>query len=506
MNEDTRPIRDPGTRTRDLGLLLGMLIALAVYFMLGPRTGLDENARRLGAMVVLMACWWVTEAIPLATTALIPILAFPILGILPIDQTAAPYAHKLIFLFMGGLMLGAGLERWGAHKRLALHVILIVGTSPRRIIAGVMIAAAILSAFVSNTATAMMMLPIVLSIGDLAAGEDPDTPDARRFTTCLLLALAYGCSIGGLATLTGTPPNGFLAGFLDQEFGIQMTYARWLRFGIPLTAVLLPLSWIYLVFVALPVRLGAVPGGRASIRARLTALGRITTPELLACSIFTLTAILWITHSWIENAFSLPRVDDASIAIGGALLMFAMPVDRTLQTRVLSWKQAERIPWGILILFGGGLALAQGVTQTGLDSWIGTQIGSAGNPGELPMLGGVTTLVVFLTEITSNTATTSALLPVIAAVAEGLHIDPTLLLIAAAVGASCAFMLPVATPPNAIVFSSGRISIRQMAFAGFGLNLVCIVVITLMVWGLAPRLLSLPPSGAQSPATLVAPE
>lgn len=491
MNEDIRPITRSKTRTHDFGLALGPVLAVLVYLLLGQTSGLSEEARRLAGITVLMASWWVTEALPLSATALLPIVCFPLLNILPIDDTTSRYGHKLIFLFMGGLMLGKGLERWGAHKRLALLIILMVGTGPRLIVGGIMLSAAVLSAFVSNTATAMMMLPIVLSISVLAAGDDYESKGAKRYSVCLLLALAYGASIGGIATLTGTPPNGFLAGFLTQEMGIEMSYARWMRLGVPLTAVMLPISWVYLVFIAMPVRISEIPGGRRYIRERLDSLGPMSQAEIISVSIFAFTAFMWITHGWLEQLLGIPKIDDATIAIGGALLMFAMPVDRSMSQRVLSWKQAREIPWGVLILFGGGLALAKAVTQTGLDSWIGQQIAAMGNPGEVPLLGGVTTLIVFLTEITSNTATTSTMLPVLAAVGEGMGLDPTLIIIAAAVSASCAFMLPVATPPNAIVFASGRISIKQMAIAGFGLNIICIAIITMMVWGLAPWLLGL---------------
>jgi sodium-dependent dicarboxylate transporter 2/3/5 len=491
MNEDTRNVTHPPSNAHDIGLVLGPLLAIGVYILLKDAQGLEEPARRLAGLAVLMAAWWVSEAIPLAATALLPIIGFPLLGILPVGDTTSRYGDKLIFLFMGGLMLGKGLERWGAHKRLALMIIMVVGTGPRQIIAGVMLASAVLSGFVSNTATAMMMLPIVLSIGVLAAGDDYESVSAKRFNVCLLLALAYGASIGGIATITGTPPNGFLAGFMTNELKIEMTYARWLALGIPLTVVMLPVSWAYLVFIALPVRIAEIPGGRKYIRERLDALGPMSSAEILSVLIFGLTALMWITHGWLEHSFGMIKIDDATIAIAGALLMFIVPTDRTRTTRVLSWKHAESIPWGVLILFGGGLALAKGVTSTGLDTWIGQQIANFGNPGEVPLLGGVTTLIVFLTEITSNTATTSTMLPVLAAVGEGMGIDPTLLVIAAAVSASCAFMLPVATPPNAIVFASGRISIKQMALAGFGLNIICVFIITLMIWGLAPRLLQL---------------
>ncbi|MEX0876894.1 MAG: SLC13 family permease [Phycisphaerales bacterium] len=523
MNEGSRRFRLTESRVHDLGLLAGPLIAVAVYVLLGNFQDLGEDGRRLAAVGTLMAVWWVSEAIPLAATALVPIVLFPALQIVGITDTGARYGHPLIFLFMGGLMLGKGLERWGAHNRMALWIIMIVGVSPRRIVAGVMIAAAVLSAFVSNTATAMMMLPIVASIGKLASGEKdesetsnldpaddttgddeqgqekPDPKNTSRFHTCLLLALAYGCSIGGIATIMGTPPNGFMAGFLKQQLDIDMSYARWLGLGVPLTVVLLPLAWAYLVYLAMSVRIKQLPGGKEHIRKRIEELGRMEAPEMMAVGVFALTALAWVTHGWIEDWLGLPAIDDGAIAIAGAMLMFALPAGRDFKTRLLSWEQAEKIPWGILILFGGGLALAQGVTDTGFDKWIGQQIASLGNPGELSMLAGTSTLIIFLTEITSNTATTSTMLPVLAAAADSLGISASKLVIIAAVSASCAFMLPVATPPNAIVFSTGRISIRQMAAVGFGLNIIAIVVITLMVWLLANPLLSLDDQPAATP-------
>jgi len=491
MTHSTPPTSAPHTQARELGLIGGVMLGVGVYWVLGGSAGLSEEARRLAAVTALMAAWWISEAVPIAATALLPIVLFPVLGILPISGTTASYAHKLIFLFMGGLMLGAGLERWGAHKRLALLIILMVGTGPKRIIGGVMLSAAILSAFVSNIATAMMLLPIVLSIAALVSDEQGESKHSRRFSTCLILGLAYGCSIGGISTLTGTPPNALLAAYLSQEMGVEMSYARWLALGVPISAILLPISWAYLVFVALPVRIDKIPGGRQHIRLRLRDLGAMSHPEKRSILVFALTALAWITHGWIEQWLGIGKIDDASIAIGGAMVLFVLPAGRGQGRRLLTWSEAERIPWGVLILFGGGLAIARGMPHTGLDLWVGSQLASMGNPGELPLIGGVTTLVVFLTEITSNTATTGTMLPVIKALGEGVGVNPTILVIAAAVSASCAFMLPVATPPNAIVFASGRVSIRQMASVGLGLNLICIVLISLIIWAWAPGLLGL---------------
>lgn len=485
--------RDAGP-VQNAGLLIGPAAAGAVYILLANAT-LDEPARRLAAVTVLMAVWWITEAIPLAATALLPLVLFHPLGIQKIGDATDGYAHPLVFLFMGGLLLGQGLERWGAHRRLALHVILLVGTSPRRIVAGVMLAAALLSAFVSNTATAMMMLPIVTSIALLAGGDAPDRPEARSYAVCLLLGLAYASSIGGVMTLTGTAPNGILAAFMRDELGTPLTWGGWLRLGVPLVAVLLPVSWAVLVYVSSPVRIAAIPGGRSHIRGLLDRMGRPGRGEVLAMGVFALTAASWILHApvtaWLNNGRTGTDrwigLHDAAIAIGGASLLFALPAGQG--RRVLDWRSAERIPWGVLLLFGGGLSLASAFGATGLDAWLGGLLAGAKGVHPFVLLLGVTAMIVFMTELTSNTATTSTMLPVLGAAAGGLGVEAQPLVIAAAVGASCAFMLPVATPPNAIVFSSGRVTIRDMAKAGLWLNLASIVIIAALVGGLGGRLL-----------------
>jgi len=481
-----------------LGLWLGPALAILIYVLLGSAT-LDEPARRLAGVTVLMAVWWITEAIPLPATAMLPLVLFHPLNIQPMGDATRGYAHHLVFLFMGGLFLGQALERWGAHRRLALSVILMVGTSPRRIVAGIMLAAALLSAFVSNTATAMMMLPIVTSIALLAGGDAPDRPEARSYATCLLLGLAYASSIGGAMTITGTAPNGILIAYLRDSQGTTIGWGRWLWFGVPLVMVLLPITWLVLVFVASPVRIGAIPGGRAHIRGLLDRMGKPSRGEILAIGTFALTALLWISHKpitarlndWLtdggKEGTPLTGLHDTAIAIGGATLLFLLPAGKG--RRVLDWKSAERIPWGVLILFGGGLSLAGAFGATGLDEWLGGLMAGAKGLHPLLILLGVTTLIVFMTELTSNTATTSTMLPVLGAAAIGLGVQAQPLVVAAAVAASCAFMLPVATPPNAIVFSSGRVSIRAMMRAGLWLNIASITVISGLVWFLGGRLL-----------------
>jgi sodium-dependent dicarboxylate transporter 2/3/5 len=348
-----------------------------------------------------------------------------------------------------------------------------------------MIAAAVLSAFVSNTATAVMMLPIVTSIAMLAGGDDSENPRAGHYAACLLIGLAWACSVGGLATVTGSPPNGILVGFMDDRLGTTITWGEWLKIGLPLTLVLLPLAWAVLVFVAIPVRIGPIEGGRAHIRTLLTLMGRPSRGEKLALGVFALTAVTWILHAPLTarlNAGRSPEdrfvgLQDGAIAIAAAIVLFLLPAGKG--RRVLDWKTAEGIPWGVLLLFGGGLSLASAFGTTGLDVWLGNQLAGIGSPSPVIVLLSVTGLIVFMTELTSNTATASTMLPVLAAAADGLGVDAKPLVIAAALSASCAFMLPVATPPNAIVFGSGRVSIRQMATAGIWMNLISIGAITL---------------------------
>ena len=495
MNEDIHHINRRAELLRIIGFVSGIAAAILLYLFLDGSDGLSEPGRRLAAMAILMACWWVTEAVPLAATALVPIVMFPFMGILPITETTASYSNPLIFLFMGGLMLGKGLEVWGAHQRLALVIISMVGTSPKRLVASVLLCGAVLSAFVSNTATAMMMLPIVGSVAALTAGEGTNTSEAEglKFHVCLLLSLAYGCSIGGIATLMGTPPNGFMAGFVDLELGIDISYARWLGIGLPISLSMLPLCWIYLVYFATPVKIKQVPGGREQIKGMLRELGPMHGPEAMVVAVFVLTALMWVLHGWIESALGLPRIHDASIGIFGAFLLFLLPTGQDTQRRLLTWEQAQQIPWGILILFGGGLSLATAVSFTGLDQWIGQQGAGMSGLSELPLLLGVCILIVFLTHMTSNTATASTMLPVLVALSDGMGVAPIKLVLIATIGASCAFMLPIATPPNAIVFASGKLTIQQMAKAGFGLNLIAILFVTTVVWLFAEPLLNLTP-------------
>jgi sodium-dependent dicarboxylate transporter 2/3/5 len=473
-------------RVRFAGLLFGA-VTLATMLLAPPPSGLSDAGWRTAAVGVLMAIWWITEAIPIPATALLPLLLFPLLGVASMDGAASPYANPLIFLFLGGFLLALAMQRWGLHRRVALSVIQTVGTSPRAIVAGFLVSTALLSMWVSNTATAMMMLPIGLSVVQLARGPDSDGPmdvEARNFAIALLLSIAYGASIGGMATLIGTPTNALLAGFMNETYGVKVGFAQWLVIGLPVMILGLPVTHLVLTRLVYPVRMKELAGGSALIRDELRALGRLTRPERLVGIVFLLVATLWITQPLYASL--VPGVSDAGIAMLGALLLFVIPVDLREGIFVLDWETAETLPWGVLLLFGGGLSLASAVAKTGLAGWIGGELRGAGDLPTWLVVALVTAVVLLLTELTSNTATAAAFLPVMAAIAAGINENPLLFAVPTVLAASGAFMLPVATPPNAIVYGSRLITIPQMARAGAVLNLAFLFIIVILTYTLLP--------------------
>ncbi len=471
------------------GRLGAPIAAVVVYLALGA-SSLDDPARLTAAAGVMMAVSWMTEALPLPATSLLPIVLFPALGIMPIRDAAAPFAHELIFLFMGGFMLALAMEKWGLHKRIALLVLLMVGTQPRRLVGGFMLAAALLSMWISNSATAVMMLPIgasVIGLVERKVGESREV--IERFGTSLMLGLAYGASIGGVATIIGTPPNVFMVGYLKNTYGIEIGFAQWMMIGVPFSAVFLVIAWALLTFVLHPPAIDRVPGGRELIREELRALGKVSRGEWTVLAVFVLTASLWVFREpalrigWVrDNLGFLDRLSDPGVAMLAAVLLFAIPVDVKRGVFALDWKRAEGLPWGVLLLFGGGLSLAGAVTGTGLDAWIGSGVAGLGSLPVWLLIAAVAAIVIFLTELTSNTATATTFLPILGGVAAGIGVEATMLVIPAAIAASCAFMLPVATPPNAIVFGSGRVTIGAMVRAGVVLNIVGVVIITALAF------------------------
>jgi len=469
-----------------VGLVLGGVLFLLMLILPAP-AGLGAAAWRVAAAGVLMATWWVTEAIPIPATALLPLALFPLLGVADIRDAAAPFANPIIYLFLGGFLIARAMEATGLPSRIALSSIRLLGARPRSIIAGVMASCAFLSMWVSNTATALMMLPIGLSLVALMPDGAEDADEKRRFGTALMLGIAYACSIGGMGTLIGTPPNAFLAGFMLESYGVTIGFAEWMLLGVPLVLVGLPLCYLVLTRIAFPIRARELPGGRELVDREARALGPVSRAEKRVAAVFILTALTWMTRPiLVENIGWLSGLSDAGIAMSAALVLFVLPSGEPGGKRLLDWKQARETPWGVLVLFGGGLSLAAAVEVTGLSAWLGTGVGGLTHwPLPLLMLA-VVIAVILLTELTSNTATAATFLPVLGGVALGLGRDPLLLAVPAALAASGAFMLPVATPPNAIVYSSRAVGIEDMVRAGIWLNALFAVLVTAAAYLLLP--------------------
>ena len=421
---------------------------------------------------LLMATWWIGESIPIPATALLPLALFPLLGAGTIRETAEPYADPIIFLFLGGFLIALALEKCGLHRRIALGVMRRAGTGRRALVGGFMLAAALLSMWVSNTATALMMLPVALSVARVA-----DEEGRASLAVPLLLGLAYGCNIGGMGTLVGTPPNALLAGFMEQQYGVTITFLDWLKVGLPVVAVGLPITFLILTR---GMERGDSGRAAAELEREMARLGPITVAERRVALVFAATALLWITRPLLVPF--VPGLSDAGIAMTGGIALFLIPSGRG--DALMDWTTARGLPWGTLILFGGGLSLAGAFTRTGLSEAVGGALAGLGGWPPLVLLLLLVTLVVFLTELTSNAATTATMLPVIAAMAVGIGTDPLLLAVPAVLSASCAFMLPVATPPNAIVFGSDKVTVPEMARAGLWVNLAFIVLLTAVGYAL----------------------
>lgn len=455
------------------GLILGPVFLLLTLVLPAPE-GMSDAGWAAAGLMLLMATWWSTEAIPIPATALLPIVLVPALGLGTVNEATAPYAHPIIFLFLGGFTLGLAMQRWDLHRRIALLTLRSVGDQPKRQIAGFMIATAFLSMWVSNTATSIMMLPIGLSVIGMMGGEDSD--GQRRYATALLLAIAYSASIGGIATLIGTPPNALLAAYLNESQGISIGFAQWMLIGVPVTLGMLALTWWWLTRTDFG--LSGQGDSGALIRSELAVLGPLKKGEKLVAAVFVMTAAAWIFRPLLSGTL-MPWLSDTGIAIAAAVAMFLIPVNAKERTFLLDWETARGIPWGVLLLFGGGLAMAGVISSSGLAEWIAESLSVAGHLPVVVMMVLVAGVIIFLTEVTSNTATAAAFLPLLGALAMSQGVSPLLLTVPAAIAASCAFMMPVATPPNAIVFSSGHMKIQDMIRAGFALNLMGIVVVTL---------------------------
>ncbi len=487
---------------RAIGFLLGPVALLAALVV--PAHDLSWPARAVLATALLMAIWWITEAIPIPATALLPVALFPLLGVMRSAEVTLSYADHLIFLYLGGFLIAVTVQRWGLHRRIALVTIRLVGTSPNRIVLGFMVATGFLSMWISNTAAAMMMMPIGLAVigqaADMLRAGSPAvdvSPGRFRFGVALMLGIAYSASIGGVATLIGTPPNAILAGMIERNYGFPVGFLSWSAVGFPLAVIMLFTAWVYLVYIAVRGEVSELPGGRRLIEEELRSLGPMSRQEKLVSAVFAAVAAGWIARG-LAPADWLPMVQDSTVAMIGGVGLFLVPSDFRRREFLLDWATAVKLPWDVILLFGGGFALANGFADSGLTTWFAYRLsGLQGTQPWLLVLLVVAT-VLLLTEITSNTATAALTLPVVAALAEGSGLHPFSLMTAVAISASLAFMLPVSTPPNAIVFGTRYVTIPQMARIGLGLDLVAAVWVLLVVLFLVPAVwgieLTVPPA------------
>lgn len=499
-----------------VGLAAGLLLAILVYAILPD--SLEDKGKATAAVGVLMAVWWMTEALPIAVTALVPLVAFPLLNVVEIGTTkdeksdvgaviegaAAPYATDVIFMFMGGFMLALALQRWGLHKRLALRTALVVGTNPVQLIGGFMLVTGFITMWVSNTATAVMMLPLGLSVLTLVNEQTKQTKQTKQteegeegegdpnFGTALMLGIAYAASIGSVGTIIGTPPNTFLVGYLEDSHRIAIGFGQWMLFGVPLAVVFLLIGWVMLTRFIYPPKTKTLPGGREMIREQLDELGPMSRGEWTVLWVFVVAALSWIfipTLAQVDAIASavpwLERITDEVIAVLVALALFIIPVDPRKDIRALDWETARKLPWGVLLLFGGGLSLSKQIGASGLGTWIGEQISSIGKVPVILLLILISVVVLALTELASNTATAATFVPIIGAAAIGFGLEPMALALPVALVATLGFMLPAGTPPNAIAYGTGYVKIGQMVRAGIWFNIVGVILITIAMYTLA---------------------
>lgn len=472
-----------------IGLILGPIFFTLILLFFQP-DDLSKEGVAILASTVWIATWWITEALPIPVTSLLPLVLFALTGGVEIKETASRYGDETIFLFMGGFMIALAMEKWNLHRRIALWIISVIGTNTDRIILGFMVATGFLSMWISNTATAMMMVPMGIAISfqvakALEGTNEPTEPGKFGFGKALMLGIAYSASLGGIATLIGTPPNTLLAGALRTMYDIELSFAKWMVFGVPFAWTFIIIVWLYLTKIAFPTKVKSLPGGQEVFATEREKLGAASSEEKLVFIVFLMAAFSWITRSFLLEKF-IPGLSDGLIAIVFAIVLFAIPAPNVKGDRLLDWDTAVKLPWGILLLFGGGLAIAGGFVDTGLSEWFGKQLIGLQNVNLLFLILIVSIMVLVLTEVTSNTATASMMYPIMGSLAIALGYHPYALMIAAGVTASCAFMLPVATPPNAVVFGTGYIRIGDMMRKGLPLNFIGILLITLLIYFVLP--------------------
>ncbi|KKE79278.1 SLC13 family permease [Oceanobacillus caeni] len=472
-----------------VGLILGPLLFLLTLLFFHPE-GLSPEARSVLAVTLWVATWWITEPIPIPVSSLIPIILLPMTGALDGNTVVSSYGNDIIFLFLGGFFIATAMEKWNLHKRMALSIISIIGTSPQRIVLGFMVSTAFLSMWVSNTAATMMLIPMGLAIVQQASSslkEGKYASDIPKFEKSVIFGIGYAATIGGLGTLIGTPPLSILAGTVSQMFDTEISFAGWMAVGVPIVILLIPLLWLYLTKVVYKINFRELPGGKEQIYKERKSLGKISYEEKAVAFVFAFAAFMWITRTFIwENIVEIPGISDGIIAMMATVLLFLIPAKREEGSKIMEWKDSKDIPWGILILFGGGLAIAAGFTSTGLSEWIGHQLAGLEGMNILLVIFISTLVILLLTEITSNTATATMIIPVVASLGLALNIHPYALMVPCAMAANCSFMLPVGTPPNAIMYGTGKLKITEMVKNGFWLNNFTLVLIVLVVYFYLP--------------------
>ncbi len=474
-----------------IGLYLGPTVFFLILLFFNPA---DLNAASKGvlASILWIAIWWITEALPISVTAMLPMILFPLTGGMELADTTASFGHKLVFLTMGGFMIAIAIEKWNLHKRIALNIIYLIGTDIRKIILGFMLSTAFLSMWISNTATSVMMLPIgIVIIKQLKDNSEGSGDKSNTFAKALMLSIAYSASIGGISTLIGTPTNMVMAGAISQIYGYEISFIDWFIFGFPLSMLLLFISWFYLTRITFSLKEISFTRGREEISQLRRELGSFTYEQKVVSFVFVAAAFCWITKNFLlKNIF--PNIDDTIIAIFFATLLFMINT-KDKKEKILKWKDTLNLPWGVLLLLGSGMSFAKAVDSSGLSIWVGNQISVFGTMNLFLLIILLVTVVNFLTEIASNMATIAMMLPILAPICLEFDLHPFVLMVAASVSASCAFMLPVATPPNAVVFGSGYLKMPDMVKKGFLLNVTSIIIITVMVYFLLPILWELVP-------------
>ncbi len=468
-----------------IGLILGAVVFLVMLALPAPAQ-MSAPAWKTTALTALMAIWWISEAVPIFVTALLPIVLLPVLDIANIKDATAPYANPIIFLFMGGFFIALAIEAHGLHRRLALWLLSKISPQPTSIVGGFMVVTAFVSMWVSNSATTLMMLPIGQSIVELLMQEEENEGLRKSFSASLMLSIAYSASIGGLGTLVGTPPNVLFAGFMNETYKVEIGFMQWAMLGVPVVVLSLPLAWLVMTRFAFALPSSPLRASRQAIALQLQALGPMTRGEKLVAAVFALTAFLWIFEPLLSSLFPQAKLSDTGIAIFGAVLLFLLPVDLKAGRFVLEINQAKKLPYDVLILFGGGISLAQAIQKSGLATFFSQSFSHLSDFSLLLMMCLIALAAIFATELISNTALAATMFPIIAPVALAMGENPIFLLLPAALGVSCAFMFPVGTPPNAIVYASGYINMPQMARAGLWLNALFTVLIAFLVFFLAP--------------------